>query len=368
MLHSFNGREDGSLPRGDLTNLGGTLYGTTMYGGVTRGYDGHGTAFSITTSGSESALYRFKGATDGSVPEAGLTDLGGRLYGTTASGGPSNNGTIFSITTSGTESVLYSFKKIRTHGATPAAGLTNVRGVLYGTTMNGGITDGYGGDGTVFKISCHMANCTETVVHSFNGYPNDGAVPAAGVTNVGGTLYGTTQYGGSYENPSYPGRIGLGTVFKITPSGTETVLHNFALTPTDGVIPSAGLTDLDGALYGTTIAGGAHNRGTVFRITSSGAYRQIYSFAGAPADGAVPNGLTDVGGTLYGTTDDGGANGDGTIFALSKSGQERVLYSFKGRKDGQNPSDSLIDVGGTLYGTTFGGGTYGHGTVFSFSP
>ena len=149
----------------------------------------------------------------------------------------------------------------------------------------------------------------ETVLYSFTGSP-DGAGPFAGVIfDTKGNLYGTTVYGGAY---------GYGSVFKVTPSGEETVLYSFT-GDSDGAYPYAGLVfDKKGNLYGTTIAGGANSLdGTVFEVTPSGEETVLHSFTGAP-DGAYPRaGLVfDGRGNLYGTTYEGGAYNGGTVFKL----------------------------------------------------
>ena len=219
VLYSFAGGSDGEYPVAALTNVGGRLYGTTKAGGTGSGSvcsSGCGTVFKITTSGMESVLHSFGGGSDGLEPVASLSNLGGTLYGTTAYGGASGDGTVFAITTSGTETALHSFGG-GSDGVEPIASLTNVGGTLYGTTYMGGAS----GDGTVFKIT---TSGTETVLYSFVG-GSDGKWPDARLTNVGGTLYGTTKNGGASN---------LGTVFKITTSGKESVLHSFGL-GSDGV-------------------------------------------------------------------------------------------------------------------------------------
>src|SRR5580692_623296 len=250
VLHSFVGSGDGAYPHAGLINLKGTLYGTTVYGGATA----YGSVFAITTSGSkETVLHSFGGSGDGQEPFAGLTDVKGTFYGTTAAGanGP---GTVFSITTSGAETVLYSFKG-GSDGAGPHAGLINVKGTLYGTTAGGGANN----EGTVFSTT---TSGTETVLYSFKG-GSDGANPYAGLLNVNGTLYGTTEYGGSNSCSGY----GCGTVFAITPSGEETVLYSFAGYPTDGANPQAALINVKGRLYGTTYYGGVRDKGTIFSLS-----------------------------------------------------------------------------------------------------
>ncbi|MGA9946025.1 MAG: choice-of-anchor tandem repeat GloVer-containing protein, partial [Candidatus Cybelea sp.] len=237
------------------------------------------------------AIYSFGSVPDAQGPVAGLIDVGGVLYGTTSSGGANNCsgvgcGAVFAITTSGKESVLYSFAG-GSDGAKPLAALTNVGDKLYGTTQMGG-QSGYG---TVFKVT---TSGKEKVLHSFGG-GSDGVYPVADLINVRGTLYGTTRFGGSGN---------AGTVFKITTSGKEKVLYTFGSRTGDGEDPYAGLIDVGGTLYGTTEIGGANNCsgvgcGTVFAITTSGKERVLYSFAGG-SDGDFPlAGLINVGGMLY---------------------------------------------------------------------
>jgi uncharacterized repeat protein (TIGR03803 family) len=303
----------------------------------------------------ESVLHSFGGSGDGANPQAGLINVGGTLYGTTGSGGAHFSGTVYNITTSGAESVVYSFAG-SPDGIGPAADLTDVGDTLYGTTHDGGAN----GDGTVFKITCRIARCTESVLHSFAGRP-DGDNPESGLTKVGDTLYGTTRYGGAGGC-----RLGCGSVFKITTSGAYSLLYSFTGSP-DGAKPSAGLTDVGDTLYGTTPRGGANDKGTVYKITTSGAESVVYSFAGS-SDGAEPRAnVTNVEGTLYGTTALGGANDKGTVYKITAFGTETVLYSFAGGPtDGEFPSTGLTNVGATLYGTTPHGGASGPGVIFAF--
>jgi uncharacterized repeat protein (TIGR03803 family) len=361
VLHSFGGSGDGSVPLAGLLKVKGTLYGTTLAGGVSA----DGTVFSITPSGTETVLYSFNGS-DGKYPYAALINVKGALYGTTYQGGNESglgDGTIFSITPSGTETVLHRFGSQSDDGALPYAGLLNVKGTLYGTTYYGGAN--YYGYGTVFSIT---PSGTETVLHSFAGVEHgDGLYPQAGLINVNGPLYGTTSGGGANYD---------GTVFKITTRGKETVLHSFGGSG-DGTYLYAGLINVKGTLYGTTVAGGSSTCryytlvgcGTVFSITPSGIERVLYSFAGGSGDGANPQaGLLNVNGTLYGTTEEGGAYGYGTVFRITRGGKETVLHSFAGGSgDGANPYAGLINVKGTFYGTTARGGANNDGTVFSLT-
>jgi uncharacterized repeat protein (TIGR03803 family) len=358
-LYSFQGGSgDGANPQAGLLDVEGTLYGTTESGGP----NGYGTVFAIAPSGTETVLHYFGASSeDGTFPQAGLINVKGTLYGTTFQGGAHDLGTVFAITPSGTETVLYSFmgkcNGSCTDAAYPLAGLLDVNGTLYGTTQEGGA----GNYGTVFTIT---PSGTETVLYGFNGgKARDGQFPQAGLINVKGTLYGTTYEGGPKE---------YGTVFAVTPSGTEKVIHRFAPSSGDGANPAAVLIDVKGKLYGTTFDGGAYNYGTVFAITPSGKETVLHSFGSYSGDGEEPEyaGLIHVQGALYGTTArGGGTNAGGTVFKITPSGKEAVRYNFPhGSGSAYQPEAGLIDVNGKLYGTTYYGGAYGDGTVFAMKP
>lgn len=247
-----------------------------------------------------------------------------------------------------TETVLYT-----PDGATPFAGLVrNAKGNLYGTTLQGGITSGYG---TVFEVT---PSRTEKVLHSFTGGTDGIGRWASLVMGKKSTLYGTTQVGG----------LGYGTVFAVTSSGKESIILNFD--GLHGAYLYAGLIrDSAGNLYGTTPGGGLSSSGTVFELTASGTEQVLYNFTGG-ADGDCPLSMLvrDAAGNLYGTTEWGGAYGYGTVFKLTASGTEQVLYSFAGGSDGAYPYAGVVrDSKGNLYGTTTQGGAYNYGTVFQVS-
>ncbi|MGH9644766.1 MAG: choice-of-anchor tandem repeat GloVer-containing protein, partial [Terriglobales bacterium] len=237
----------------------GNLYGTTQY----RGAYGGGLVFKLTPSGTESVLYNFcaqPGCADGSTPRAGLAlDSQGNLYGTTYKGGVHGDGTVFKLTQSGTETVLYSF--CSQSGCTDGSNpLATPVLDASGNVYGTTLKGGAHGQGTVFEVSQSGA---ETVLHSFCSLSGckDGSNPEAGVVrDASGNLYGTTYYGGLKK--------GRGAVFEVTASGTETVLHSFTANGTDGYNPAAPLIlDNKGNLYGTTLKGGAHRGGTVFEVT-----------------------------------------------------------------------------------------------------
>jgi uncharacterized repeat protein (TIGR03803 family) len=216
------------------------------------------------------------------------------------------------------------------------------------------------GLGTVFKVT---PGGTLTVLHSFSNTP-DGAYPKGGVIlgNSGKFFYGTTSQGGSN---------GLGTFFKITSGGTLTTLHSF--NGTDGQYPPAPCVEgTDSNFYGITSQGGANGLGTVFQITATGTLTTLHSFNGS--DGANPQAALlpqpNPGLTLYGTTNQGGTNNLGTFFSVTPTGTLTTLHSFTG-SDGANPQGVLVpqpDPDLIFYGTTNQGGTNSLGTVFSVTP
>jgi len=395
-LHSFSGynssnpsASDGADPLANLIlGTDGNFYGTTSWGGAYAGPNGTGlgTVFKMMPGVSETVLHSFSGynannpsASDGSGPAASLV-LGtdGNFYGTTPGGGAYNKGTVFKITPAGVETVLYSFSGYNSSnppasdGAGPAASLIlGTDGDFYGTTEYGGAYgSSVGGYGTVFKIT---PGGSETVLHSFSGYnssnpsASDGANPTASlILGADGNFYGTTVLGGAH-GPN----IGLGTIFKITPNGTESVFYSFDSYPGDGAGPAASLIlGSDGNFYGTTEYGG-NGDGTVFKITPAGSETVLYSFLGG-SDGYYPLAslLQGSDGNFYGTTEYGGTYSSGTIFKVTPSGSETVLYSFGSQTgDGGNISAGLIlGSDGGLYGTSVQGGSAGnHGTVYRFS-
>jgi len=311
VIYRFLGVPDGAAPVGPFLNENGVLYGVTVFGGFGRGCLslGCGTVFGLTSTGRETVLYAFKGGEDGAYPNGGVVDVGGTLYGTTASGGTANNGTVFKIEPTGSAVVLHSFKA-PPDGLAPAAGLTDEGGTLYGTTEQGGKF----GFGTVFAITPAGA---EHVVYSFKGGA-DGARPQATLVASNGALFGTTAAGGGSRACSG----GCGTVFEVMSSGAEKVLHSFA-GGADGEDSLAGLVAFDGTLFGTTFGGsaggGAKAYGTIFSIARSGRERVLHRFSGKIDGGRPEAGLTIRGGTLFGAATFGGPSGGGTVFSLQSA-------------------------------------------------
>jgi uncharacterized repeat protein (TIGR03803 family) len=401
VVYSFSGAPDGVAPESGLIDVNGTLYGTTVGGGANCQSRGCGTVFALDAkTGAETVLYSFcsqPNCTDGTALDAGGIDVNGTLYGTTAIGGANCQaiggcGTVFAVNpNTGAETVLYSFcgQQNCTDGFLPQAGLIDVGGILYGTTTGGGANcqrNDFGGCGTVFALD--PSSGKETVLYSFCTQKKcrDGSEPAASLIDVKGTLYGTTGQGGVYPCAS---GYGCGTVFALdAKTGKEKVLHSFGSSGTDGVFPSGALIDVKGTLYGTTSQGGSNaNRdwcyygcGTVFSLDpETGVETVLYAFCPQLdvdsqqhcKDGQFPlTGVIDVKGTFYGTTLNGGAYGFGVLFALDpNTGAETVPHAFGSGTDGLGPWGPLTDATGTLYGVTAGGGNstncyQGCGTVY----
>ncbi len=319
-------------------------------------------------------LATFEG-TSGGWPNAALVQgMDGNLYGTTSNGGLNNGGTVFQVTPAGTLATLYNFCSLSNcaDGQGPKAGLIQGSdGNFYGTTYMGGSN----GSGVIFKITSGGAL---TTLYSFCPSSNcsGGADPNAGlVQGADGNFYGTAERGGTGRNC---GASGCGVVFKITPSGTFTVLHSFD--SGDGSLPYAGLMQAtDGNFYGTTYVGGTNNGGTLFQLTPGGALTTIYNFCSLSncTDGTNPSGVLaeGVNGDLYGTAGGGlgGSTTDsGVVFQITTSGTMTKLYDFcslHNCADGSRPYAGLVrGANGNLYGTTLGGGTTNRGTAFQITP
>jgi uncharacterized repeat protein (TIGR03803 family) len=226
--------------------------------------------FKLAPDGTETVLHAFEGPPDGIGLSGGglLADGAGNIYGVTADGGTSGNcgsgcGTVFEISTGGVYTVLYNFQGVTastSDGSFPQSTLiADDAGNLYGTTYSGGST-GCSQCGSIFKLA---PGGTETVLYAFQG-GSDGRNPNGGlVRDAQGNLYGTASVGGDLRCIR---KTSCGLVFRLAPDGTFTILHAFE--KADGIYPMAGLTiDADGNLYGTTSQGGTFGQGTVFELT-----------------------------------------------------------------------------------------------------
>ncbi len=355
---SFLGGSNGANPNPLVQGLDGNFYGTTRAGGNNE----QGTIFKMTPTGTLTTLYKFcslPDCADGSNPiGALLLGTDGSLYGTTGDGGAhGTGGTVFKVTSSGTLTTLYSFcgQPGCADGDGPIAGLAlGSDGNFYGTTEGGGVTYG-----TVFKIT---PTGNLTTLHSFDG--TDGYEPTTIIQASDGNFYGVTPLDGP---------TGSGTVFKITPGGAFTTLYAFCMQSecADGSAPSGLIQATNGNFYGTT-SGGGIKYGTIFKMTPGGSLTTMHEFEGT--DGSNPYGdlIQATDGNLYGTTaaSGTGAYGNyGTIFKMKLGGTLETLYDFCNQSrcsDGGMPIGELIQsTAGDFYGVTLEGGTDDDGTAFS---
>lgn len=375
VLYSFKGTPDGATPLGSLIrNNYGTLYGTTNKGGTAN----LGTIFKLDRFGTETVIHSFSDEADGTNPSAGLVgDAEGNLYGITVMGGRwAFWGTLFKVDRTGNYTVIINFNGDDAGGYPEARLLRDAEGYLYGTTDVGGIQAcPVNGCGVVFKVDT-LGH--ETVLHYFTGVP-DGWNPNDLLRDAAGNLYGTTKAGG------LAGACALGscgTIFKLDPAGQETVLYSFT-GGADGASPHAGLVrDAAGNLYGNTYRGGVYGYGVIFKLDTARNLTVLHSFTGG-WDGANPQGglMWGSDGKLYGTTLNGGTHGYGVVFRLTKTRTFTVLHSFTGGSDGAYPYASLFRgpanrcPANAMYGTASAGGTAGGacgttgcGTIFRIMP
>jgi uncharacterized repeat protein (TIGR03803 family) len=335
----------------------------------------------------ETTLWQFTETTN-FWPQGGLVeDALGNLYGATKGGGTYGVGTVFELSPpakSGgawTETTLYNFPSYGNTGYVPSSELTaDSVGNFYGTTFVGG--DSVCGCGVVYELSPPAKQggaWTEAVLYAFKSQ-NDGRLPTAALTfGSGGTIYGVTEQGGTYDS---------GTIFQLVPGNggayAETVLYSFGNIG-DASTPSGPLAlDSAGALYGVTSLGGTFNQGAAYKFTPStvkgqaGTEQILFSFGGGTlASGINPVGnlIFDSTGNLYGVTNAGGSSsGYGVVYELSSVKgvwSEKVLYSFI-KNSGVNPQAGMTwnPSNGALFGTTtnLNGASTGSGSVFQLTP
>ena len=384
VIHDFTGGLDGGSPYNGLTmDRAGNLYGTTAGGGA----HGRGLVFYLTRVGSNwgfTPLYSFAGGSDGADPQGRIAIApNGALYGTTAGGGGQGCsmfgcGTVFRLTppasipktvrTGWTETPIHSFNG--NDGSFPQGDLTfDSAGNIYGTTVGGGDFNW----GTIYKLVQSGGVWTQSVLFSARN-DADGAEPHGGVTfDKVGNLYGVFQFSAGAN----------GTVFQLAPSGsgwTEKTIHTFSFGGDNGIEPIGGLIiDNQGNLFGTTLYGGSFPAGgAAFELSPSGSgwqYSTILSLMDGDG-GPVDKLIMDAAGNLYGTSLSGGTHGQGTVFKLTPSGGgwiHTVLHDFCADGslcvDGAQPMSALVlDAQGHMYGTTSRGGASGNGVVFEIAP
>jgi uncharacterized repeat protein (TIGR03803 family) len=278
------------------------------------------------------------------------------LHGNHAVAAPANKGAAAITSKDSIYTSLYKFKGGANDGCNPGAKVTFDEAGNIYGTTDFCNPNG-DGDGVVFKLT---PDGTETILHSFTGTA-DGAQPDGAVTLLrNGDLIGTTTSGGANDS---------GTLFQLKKNGKLKVLHAF--TSDDGSEARGNLyRDKSGNYYGTALFGGAGGSGTLFKYGSDGAFTVLHTFTGG-ADGEFPEHgvVADTAGNLYGVTAFGGANGDGSVFKYDTGGNFSTVYSFTGGADGSFLYGGLdIDGDGNLYGSTGDGGAGNSGTVFKLTP
>lgn len=347
-LVSFN-THNGDFPEFVIQGPDGNVWGTTV------GFNPPdcGTIYKMTPIGRLKVVYAFD-CTSGKEPSGLTLGTDGNFYGTTFEGGSGSGGTVFKLTPSGTLTFLYNFPPDGENGSGPLGSLAEGRdGNFYGATYGGGNSFSYG---TLFRIT---PGGTLTTLYTFDF--TSGAQPYAGmILGTDGNFYGTTYSGG---------KSGQGTVYKLTSTGVYTELYGFGQTSNDGFSPVVTLVQgRDGNLYGTTPNGGTDNVGTVFKITPTGTYTSLHSFT--EIDGRFPGQLIQgTDGNFYSATAYGGTNDvDGTLFKMTLSGVVTTLFNFNG-VNGALPIYVMQHTNGTFFGTTGAGGeaSCSCGTAYQFS-
>jgi uncharacterized repeat protein (TIGR03803 family) len=363
-LANFNGGNGQEPFYGSMVQAtNGNYYGTTHQGGK----NGGGNVFEVTPAGKLSTIYSFcaqTNCTDGEDPwSALLLGSDGNFYGTTNIGGSTDDaGTVFKMTIGGKITTLYNFCSAgcSSSGEYPVGLVEASNGNYYGATSNSGANNG----GTLFEVS---STGTFKLVYSFCARKGcaDGSYPLSGpMQAINGTLYGTTNTGGSH---------GDGVVYEITTAGLFKVLYNFCSQTgcADGQSPLGGLTqDSKGNLYGTTYWGGAYGYGTVFEITPTNEFIVLHSFDSTDGANPVAPPLQASDGNFYGTTGVGGISNGGTIYEITSAGVFSSLYSFCTASScvSDEPGYALAQAtNGEFLGATIYGGTSGYGTVYTYA-
>lgn len=436
-LHSFE-HTDGAHPFAGLVQAAnGNFYGATEIGGLNDG----GTVYQITPDGEFTTIVHFN-SSNGASPEGTLLQAtDGNLFGTTLYGGANHAGLVYKLTvpvppqiiTQPTNVVAFvgsstSFQ-VSVIGTAPLTYQWQFNGtnLVNGDTVDGAtapklsISEVEPSNAGTYSVLLSNAfggiastNATLTVLpvtapgytlSTLTGFP--GGHPNGLVAGSNGSLYGTTRSGGAmaqgsvfqispnqfftnlysftggddggtpmgsltrgasgvyYGSTAAGGPAAIGSVFQISSSGAFSSWYAFP-NATNGQMPAGPLVQTaDGSWYGTTREGGGYEMGTVFHLDSNGQYSQLHAFAGPDGDDPWSGVIYASDGKFYGTTESGGSSNRGTIFCFGAGGQFTNLYSFTGGVDGGNPRGGLVQgMDGAFYGTTYSGGMSGNGTVF----
>jgi uncharacterized repeat protein (TIGR03803 family) len=373
VLHNFTGGGDGAYPYAGLTmDRAGNLYGTTSMGGA----EDYGEVFRLSHAGSGwilTPLYSFKGyPNDGAEPFGGvIIGPDGSLYGMTPDGGQYGYGTVYRLRPKPTvctaaicpweETVLYSFTD-GADGWEPGFGnlVFDQAGNLYGTASSGGANGG----GVVFKLAPSNGGWTESVLWSFSA--DEGSAPESSlIFDTADNLYGTTNYGGTYN---------AGTVFELSPSGSGWTEQTLASIDSAANTCGGVVMDGQGNLFGASGCFVHGQPGGVFELTPSNgswAFNVLHAFTPSGYnEGPWDTPTLDAAGNVYGTSSLTGLYSYGEVFKLTPSNggwiYTSVSFDFT---NGDGPVGSVVfDAAGNIYGTTAGGGAYNNGTVWEITP
>ncbi|HKT87969.1 MAG TPA: choice-of-anchor tandem repeat GloVer-containing protein [Candidatus Sulfotelmatobacter sp.] len=317
---------------------------------------------------SETVLYNFcslANCADGKEPLRNIVrDSQGNIYGTTAAGGQFGVGVLYQVSPSGVETVLHHFGSTADDGQGPYGLVADSQGNLYGTTFSGGthVFQGASG-GTAFKMT---PDGTYSILYNFGATSTDALHPSAGLTvDAKGNLYGVSEYGGANN---------YGTIFKLTPTGKETVLHSFNNDRVDGYLPFEELTlDRKGNVWGVSTYGGKRDQGIIFEVSASGVYSIRFNFGSSYSGvgGPESNITFDIAGNLYGTATSYGLAHMGGVYEITRGSTsiwtENVLASFTSSEGFFPEAGVTSDSAGNLYGTAVSGGTSGNGTAYELT-
>ena len=344
---------NGTEPRnGVILDSSGNIFGTAYYGGDSN----QGTVYEVVKgTNTIKALTSFVGYNGGGSPGAYpsgniVMDGGGNIYGTTETGGSANSGTIYKLANgASTATTLVSFDRGQRAGGVVSDNSGNLYvGIHYGGTLDYSV---------VYELA--KGSSAVTTLATFNPSFSD---TSALTLDGSGNIFGTTSFGGAFNNGN---SYGNGSIFEIVKgSGTVTTLASF--NGTNGYSPIGGVTlDGDGNMFGTTQLGGAFNKGTIFEFAKGGtAIMALASFTTDTNNTQAPVTL-DSAGNIFGTTPYGGPSGSGTVYELVKGGSAiTTLASFDGANGGGPFAKVTLDGNGNLYGTTIRGGKSGGGTIF----
>ncbi|HEY6763842.1 MAG TPA: choice-of-anchor tandem repeat GloVer-containing protein [Candidatus Sulfotelmatobacter sp.] len=320
-IYTFNGT-DGSHPQSSLTLATDGNY----YGGATSGGTGNsGVLFRITASGIYSALYQFSGGLDGANPLAPPVQASdGNLYGATDGDSVTAGAFYKLVPSSGAVSTIFTLNPDGSQGSIVFAPLIQAAdGSLYATAETGGAN----GCGTILNLSTsgQLLRLYSFMCGASGNFPAGPLVQASD-----GTIYGTTEAGGNVTSGECAN--GCGIVFRMS-QGLLTVLHTFSGYPNDGAFPYAGLTlGTDGNLYGATGKGGVNDLGTLYQVTTGGQCKVLYSFVDKIGSGPNASLLQHTNGTFYGVAESGGQYGAGSVYSLNMGlGSFIALVRYTGR-------------------------------------